>query len=648
MKLRTFLPPALVALLVAWVASHAARSPLSERPAALDHAVPGDLTAAVEQLDAKLVELWEADGIEPAPLVSDYLTILRRLSLALHGTIPSLEEIRRFEADTRPDRLGHWTGAMLEDPRFADYFAQRLSRAFVGVEEGQFVLFRRDRFNEWLSQQLQDHQSYDAIVRDMISGTGVWTGDPEVNFLTGAYANDQFDEDKLTGRVVRAFLGQRIDCAQCHDHPFTHWKQSEFEGLTAHFSELNVSLVGIEDKSGHRGLLPPRAAETVTDGPVAEELRGALGRQKIGIGDRAAVQTIEDDQCWVVIAGRDEEDESDEGMDPEDAAPADVRAVLRRTDEGIAIFVPDREHVIDDTRVGELRVASPAVPFGQEWVPDSGTRRERLAAWVTHPENRRFERAIANRVWGLMFGKPYHTYTAVDDLPDPEEEIASLQVLDILGADFRAHNCDLRRMVQVIAASRAFRLDSVHPVQIALDDAAGLAEDQQREVAQTVERIESRWAVFPLVRLRPEQVIGSMLQANHITTIDRNSHLFVRFQRFSRENDFVNAFGDPGEAELEDRVGTIPQALLRMNGQFARELTEAGPFSAPGRISGMSSNPQHCLETAYLVCLTRRPTAEETSFFLPQLQEQKGRQADGVMQDLFWTLFNSPEFNWNH
>ncbi len=649
MKLRTIVPPVLVVLAVAWVASLAARSPLSDRPAALSRPVASDLSTAVEQVDAQLAELWEGDGIEPAAVVEDELVILRRLSLALHGTIPSLEEIRRFEADSRPDRLERWTAAMLEDTRFADYFSQRLSRAYVGVDEGQFVLFRRDRFNEWLSLQLQEHRPYDEIVREMVSGTGVWTGDPEVNFLTGAYANDQFDQDKLTGRVVRAFLGQRIDCAQCHDHPFTHWKQSEFEGLTAHFSELNVSLVGIEDKSGSRGLLSPEAAATVKDGPVSEKLRGALGRQKIGLPDNAVVTSLEADQLWVVTAGPEDGDaESDEDVDAEDAATADVRAVLRRTDAGIAIFLPEREHVIDDTRAGELRIASPTVPFGQEWVPESGTRRERLAAWVTHPENKRFERAIANRVWALMFGKPYYTYTAVDDLPDPEEEISSLKVLDLLGADFRAHGCDIRRLIQVIAASNAFRMDSVHPLQVALDDAENMAEDEYRDICQTVERIESRWAVFPLVRLRPEQVIGAMLQANHVTTIDRNSHLFVRFQRFTRENDFVNAFGDPGEAELEDRVGTIPQALLRMNGQFARELTEAGPFSAPGRISGMSSTPEHCLETAYLVCLTRRPTPEEAAYFLPQLQEQKGPAADGVMQDLYWTLFNSPEFNWNH
>src|SRR5262249_8970574 len=92
-----------------------------------------------------------------------------------------------------------------------------------------------------------------------------------------------------------------------------------------------------------------------------------------------------------------------------------------------------------------------------EWLPGTGTRRERLAAWITHPDNRRLERATANRIWGLMFGKPFHA--PVDDLPDPTTS-AERDVLDLLGSDFRAHHCDLRRMIRVIAASRPFQLDS--------------------------------------------------------------------------------------------------------------------------------------------------------------------------------------------
>ena len=154
--------------------------------------------------------------------------------------------------------------------------------------------------------------------------------------------------------------------------------------------------------------------------------------------------------------------------------------------------------------------------------------------------------------------------------------------------------------------------------------------------------------MFPLVRLRPEQVVGAIMQAGHVQTIDQNSHLFVRFQRAIGESDFVNQFGDPGENELENRSGTIPQALLRMNGEMVRNQSNTDPFGAAGRIEGMSRSPERCLENCYLVCLTRKPTPAEAAFFLPQMEQENGKYPDGMVQDIFWTMFNSPEFSWNH
>ena len=97
------------------------------------------LSQTVQNVNTALHQLWNEDSaatgdipaddlsaVKPAAKADD-LTILRRLSLALHGTVPSLEEVRRFQADQQPDRLLRWTSAMLEDTRFNDYFAERLA-----------------------------------------------------------------------------------------------------------------------------------------------------------------------------------------------------------------------------------------------------------------------------------------------------------------------------------------------------------------------------------------------------------------------------------------------------------------------------------------------------------------------------------------
>jgi hypothetical protein len=535
--------PVLVVVAVCVATAMAVRSPIAGRTERRPvQSETFEVVDTVRNLNAALEKQQRALGLTSAA-PADELTIYRRLSLALHGTVPSLEELRRFESDLQPDRIGRWTATMLDDPRFSDYFAERLARAYVSIEPGQFLIFRRDRFTEWLSQQLQKKTPYDEIVRQMIAGEGVWTGDPEVNFITQGYANDEFDENKLAARTVRAFLGQRIDCAQCHDHPFAEWKQAQFQGLAACFGQVERYPIGLYDDK-------------------------------------------------------------------------------------------TKNYEIDDpSNPGEKKAIDESLPFSPEWAPSNGGRRERLAAWVTHPENKRFERALANRVWALMFGKPFVTDRPVDDLPNPDDAATKdqLAVLDILGADFRAHECDLRRMIEVITASAAFRMQSTHP------------ETDPEKLAE----LERNWAVFPLVRLRPEQVIGAMLQSNSVKTIDQNSHLFSRAFRYLRERDFINEFGDPGDAELQERPSTIPQALLEMNGEFAQDMSNVTPFGTPGRLRQMASNPPQLLDCAFLVCLTRHPTAEEQAKLLPSLEGEKAAPGEAI-QDLFWALFNSEEFNWNH
>lgn len=530
------LAPLLVIACVAYLCFSATSGPKPLTVHVAERAPDSDVPAAVAQVNQFFQTRWRGLDITPVA-AADEFTILRRWMLSLMGTIPSLEEIRQFEADDQPQRLERWLVKLLQDRRFANYFAQRLSRCYVGADGGQFVIFRRDRFEAWLSEQIHQHRPYDDIVRAMVASHGLWTGQPESNFITSAFANDQLDENKLAARSARAFMGQSIDCAQCHKHFFAEWEQSQFEGLAAHFGRTNVKYGVFEDR--------------------------------------------------------------------------------------------DKKFSVLDRKTLEQRAVNPAVPFHDEWLPKEGAPREQLAQWLTHRDNRRFERAIANRVWGLMFGKPF--IAPVDDMPNPPSADQA-DVLDLLGADFRAHHCDLQRLIQVIALSQPFLASSESD----LNDPEG------------IELQTNEWAAFPLTRLRPEQIIGSMLQSSYVQTIDQNSHLFVRFLRFTKERDFVNAYGDLGDQELVDRSGTISQALLRMNGEFTRETIKIDLMSTSNRIANMCRTNASALEVSFLSCLTRRPTAEERQHFDALLSDEKHPDRGAKVEDILWSLLNSPEFAWNH
>ncbi|MCX7700584.1 MAG: DUF1553 domain-containing protein, partial [Gemmataceae bacterium] len=200
--------------------------------------------------------------------------------------------------------------------------------------------------------------------------------------------------------------------------------------------------------------------------------------------------------------------------------------------------------------------------------------------------------------------------------------------LDILAEDFVTHGYDLRRLIRVIASSRVFRLDSSG------DPSPGESDEQH-------------WAVFPLTRLRPEQVAGSILQAASISTINAQSHILLRLARAGQENEFVTRYGDFGEDEFDGRGGTIPQRLLLMNGKLVRERVTAEMMNSVGRIAWMAHEPNLAVETAYLATLSRRPTAEEAQHFAAVLADPTQPRAQHL-EDLFWALVNSAEFSWNH
>ena len=448
--------------------------------------------------------------LSPLPICSSRAV----LALGLVGTVPSLEEIRQLETLPTEQRLPWWLDHLLQDRRFADYFAERLARTYVGNEDGPFILYRRSRLVSWLEESLAHNRPYDAIVRDLIADDGLWTDKPATNFVSVTCQPDkqnQPDPVRLAGRVTRAFLGLRLDCAQCHDHPFAAWKKADFEGFSAFFGQTHVGFTGIYDGAG--------------------------------------------------------------------------------------------EYVVEDHKTQIKRTVEPRLPFAPELLPDHGTRRQQLAAWVTNPKNPFFSRAAVNRVWALLFSRPL-----VDPVDNLEQNESPPPALQILADDFSSHGYDLRRLIRLIASSEAFRLDS------AADAGDGLAE-------------EKLFAVFPLTRLRPEQVAGGVQQAASVATINAQSHLLVRLALYGQQNEFIKPYGDSGEDEFDGRTGTIPQRLLLMNGSLVHDKIAQSPFSASTRIAWMAPDDPHAVETAYLAVLTRRPTPDEEAHFAAALAENHQTRA---------------------
>lgn len=545
-----------------------------ERPAVRhpNGAERADLLRTLAELDTFLANEQAEAGLTPTPL-APVGQVARRLSIALVGAVPSLEELRlernrwtelerRLAADPadaqaadlhREETLA-WTDRLIDNPadrRHGDYFAERFARALVGTHQDPFILYRRRRFVLWLSEQIRNGRPFDEVARDLIASRGVWTDRPAVNFVTSTIkpgaGDNRPDAEELASATARAFLGIRLDCAQCHDHPFVkEWKQSSFRGLAAFYGQARLGLSGIRDD-------------------LSLTWRPEVGGEKL---------------------------------------PEVLPAVP---------FLPD--------------LLPPGRARGTTGKPETGDvrpDRERLAEWLTHPENPYFARAVANRVWALLWGRP---------LAEPLDDFVTAgnipPLLDKLGEDFRTHGYDLRRLIRLIAALRAYRGDSAAEFEITPEH-------------------ETHWAAFPLTRLRPEQVVGGTLQGTFPATIDEQSHILLQFIRFGEEQKFTERYGDAGGDEMQEQGGTIPQRLLMMNGELVDERLRDGPLAAAAQIAFLARDDAHAVETAYWALLTRAPTPAEATHFEARLRHTRGNERERRVADLFWALLNSTEFSWNH
>src|SRR3954453_6346616 len=109
-----------------------------------------EFRGTVDRVNDTFRQQWASEKLRHAAPAADLL-VARRLALGLMGTVPSLEEIRRLEALPSEERLPGGVGHVLQDRRFADYFAERVARAAVGTEDGPFLFFRRRRLVSWLA-----------------------------------------------------------------------------------------------------------------------------------------------------------------------------------------------------------------------------------------------------------------------------------------------------------------------------------------------------------------------------------------------------------------------------------------------------------------------------------------------------------------
>jgi hypothetical protein len=211
---------ALVLLAVAVDACHAGEAVAAELAKLID-----------QQIDARL----RSEGVLAAELADDE-EFVRRIHLDLHGTVPTLEQTRRFLADAKPDKRTRLVESLLDDTRSGEYLAD-VWQAYLMSPFADDMTKRAGRFRDWLAAQFNT-KPWDQIVANLITASGKMDDNPAVTYLIEGRLPRAVPD--LTDLTSRYFMGVRLNCAQCHDHPFVAWKQEEFWGMAAFFTQIQT------------------------------------------------------------------------------------------------------------------------------------------------------------------------------------------------------------------------------------------------------------------------------------------------------------------------------------------------------------------------------------------------------------------------
>ena len=343
--------------------------------------------------------------------LDDY-SYLRRVYLTLIGRIPHKSELRKFIDDRDQNKKDKLIQKLLNSEGYVNHQMNwwsdmlRVKDRVNGTNINVGAVYRK-----WLRTSIKENKPYDKIVRDLIASSGKLFEDDKGAAVSYFLRDRGMQEDNLS-HTVRIFLGTRLQCAMCHDHPFDRWTQKEFYEMTAFTS--GIGNVRINDANKKIGKL----SKIIRD--EADEQSGTFNNWRNQVRD-SLIFGIENNGTGKIKLPKDFAEDNGE--------PGDIVTAK-------AIFTPSP--VFDPESAD----------------PESRTV---LAKWITSKDNPRFTTMIANRIWKHVFGvgliEPIDTM--MDDTVANNQEL-----MKYLEKVMVSVNYDLREYKRVLLSTRLFQRES--------------------------------------------------------------------------------------------------------------------------------------------------------------------------------------------
>ncbi|MCF7784466.1 MAG: DUF1549 and DUF1553 domain-containing protein [Prosthecobacter sp.] len=323
----------------------------------LGFAAAANANEASQQIDALLAKDWQQHKLTANPPASDE-TLVRRLHLDIIGRIPTLQEAQAFLGSTDKDKRAKLIDQLLASDGYAQrmfHFWADLLRIQTRSNGGQGDMTSKP-YLEHVKRRIRENMPYDDFVHELLTAQGkVWD-----NPAIGYYMRDIGMPLDNLANTTRVFLGTRIECAQCHNHPFDKWTQMQFYQMAAFTYPLETNFTGIAQQQGAFRLMVEARKK-----PELEASTRNMGRVFENLGDFVRYSKVQPLPSRLLKLPHD--------YQYPDAKPKDVISPL--------------------TMLGKSVKCEP-----------TGETTKAFADWLTSSDNPRFTTVIANRLWKQVFG----------------------------------------------------------------------------------------------------------------------------------------------------------------------------------------------------------------------------------------------------
>ncbi len=476
-------------------------------------------------------------NIIPSKLSSDE-EFVRRVYLDTAGFLPTIEETEAFARSTDPRKRPRLIDALIEKPEFSEVWATRFSDLFrVGLldqgHKGGRLIYN------WLRKSVREDKPYNQFASELLTASGNLFFNPTANFY---YITEFSEPENIATNISQVFLGVRLECARCHNHPWEKWTQDDFWGFAAFFGRM-----GIKD-------------------------------------------TYQNDESQVLLKAKGEV-----------LHPKTKQAVEAKYLDGPA----EREGPDEDIR-------------------------EKLAAWMTAPNNPWFSRAIVNRIVKYYLGRGL--VEPVDDfrVTNPPTNQA---LLDALAKDFVQNGYSLHHTTRLILNSRVYQLSSA-------------PNDTNRADDLNYSRYYSR-------RLLAEQLADALSQVTGVPEKYRGYMPGTRAMSIPEgaPSYFLQTFGRMKAREViceRDNQPDMAQAMHLISGETLQKKTTAKGGLLDRWLADPSMTDEAIVRRLFVSALARSPDERELSLALAPIRARGADARRQACEDTLWAIFNSREFLYNH